>query len=134
MAFGGRIHSLAVLESSTQRGCSGFASIVNEVGAAANFSLGRSPLPRLRGVAVLISLFRDEGRDNLAHTIDVTGQNIPPVTLANRFVLRRSIPLKTWILEFAPLVSSRGTRGAWPVLLDACPRALVSFRDSIRTM
>jgi hypothetical protein len=29
---------------------------------------------------VLIYLFRDEGTDNLALTIDVTGQNIPPVT------------------------------------------------------
>jgi hypothetical protein len=29
---------------------------------------------------VLIYLFRDEGTDNLALTIDVTGHNVPPVT------------------------------------------------------
>jgi hypothetical protein len=29
---------------------------------------------------VLIYLFRDEGTDNLALTVDVTGQNIPPIT------------------------------------------------------
>ena len=29
---------------------------------------------------VLIYLFRDEATDNLALTVDVTGQNIPPIT------------------------------------------------------
>jgi hypothetical protein len=29
---------------------------------------------------VLIYLFRDEAADNLALTVDVTGQNIPPIT------------------------------------------------------
>ena len=32
------------------------------------------------GVAVLIYLFRDETTDNVALTVDVTGQNIPPIT------------------------------------------------------
>jgi hypothetical protein len=31
--------------------------------------------------AVLIYLFRDDGTENLALTIDVTGGNLPPITL-----------------------------------------------------
>jgi hypothetical protein len=32
------------------------------------------------GVAVLIYLFRDEATDTVALTVDVTGENIPPIT------------------------------------------------------
>jgi hypothetical protein len=37
-------------------------------------------LSRRRDIAVLIYLFRDEATDNVALTIDVTGQNIPPIS------------------------------------------------------
>lgn len=42
-------------------------------------------------VAVLIYLFRDEGTDNLALTIDVTGRNVPPVTPSTDWIFVEAI-------------------------------------------
>jgi hypothetical protein len=45
-----------------------------------DYSHGRPRHSQIWGVVVLIYLFRDEATDNLALTVDVTGQNIPPIT------------------------------------------------------
>src|SRR5262245_10413143 len=63
-----------MLERSTQRGCCRFK--VNRGEGAHDYFLPLS-LSRRRDIAVLIYLFRDEATDNVALTIDVTGQNIP---------------------------------------------------------
>jgi len=51
-----------------------------EARAADDYSHVRSRLSWYGGFVVLIYLFRNEATDNLALTIDVTGQNIPPIT------------------------------------------------------
>ena len=51
-----------------------------EARAAHDYSHVRPRLSRYGGIVVLIYLFRDEATDNLALTVDVTGQNIPPIT------------------------------------------------------
>jgi len=66
-----------MLERSTQRGCCRFK--VNRSEGAHDYFLPLS-LSRRRDIAVLIHLFRDEANDNVALTIDVTGQNIPPIS------------------------------------------------------
>jgi hypothetical protein len=43
------------------------------------------------GLPVLIYLFRDEGTDNLALTIDVTGGNLPPVTPSTDWIFLEAI-------------------------------------------
>ena len=43
------------------------------------------------GLAVLIYLFRDEGTENLALTIDVTGGNLPPVTPSTDWIFLEAI-------------------------------------------
>ena len=40
---------------------------------------------------MLIYLFRDEGTDNLALTIDVTGGNLPPVTPSTDWIFLEAI-------------------------------------------
>jgi hypothetical protein len=40
---------------------------------------------------VLIYLFRDEGTENLALTIDVTGGNLPPVTPSTDWIFLEAI-------------------------------------------
>ena len=69
------------IKRSTQRGCCRFAISANRSeGGIRILSRPLSPTVSFEATAVLIYLFRDEGTDNLALTIDVTGQNIPPIT------------------------------------------------------
>jgi hypothetical protein len=50
-----------------------------------------SPSTCIGAFAVLIYLFRDEGTENLALTIDVTGGNLPPVTASTDWIFVEAI-------------------------------------------
>jgi len=52
---------------------------------------------------VLIYLFRDEATDNLALTVDVTGQNIPPITPSTDWFFVEAIDTRRFPTPWDPI-------------------------------
>jgi hypothetical protein len=52
---------------------------------------------------VPIYLFRDEATDNLALTVDVTGQNIPPITPSTEWFFVEAIDTLRFLAPWDPI-------------------------------